>query len=75
MAEADGVELTEDDLELIAGGKYTYEEWYAMTVEERKAAQRNSIQNAYSALVAISSRIMAWKSSRVAFLAISADTS
>jgi len=42
LADAEGVELSEEELELIAGGAYTYEEWYAMTVEERKAAQKRS---------------------------------
>lgn len=35
-------EINEDDLEFVAGGAYTYEEWKAMTQEERKAAQARS---------------------------------
>lgn len=38
----EGVELSEEILEAIAGGAYTEEEWLAMTVEERQAAQKRS---------------------------------
>ena len=37
------VEINEDELDLVAGGAYTREEWDAMTSEERKAAQLRSI--------------------------------
>ena len=42
-ADENGVELTEDMLDAIAGGRYSYEEWKAMTKEEREAAQLASI--------------------------------
>lgn len=45
IAAEDGVELTEEMLEAIAGGKYTYEEWKAMTDEERIAAFAESTAN------------------------------
>lgn len=35
-------EINEEELDLVAGGVYTEEEWWAMTVEERQAAQRQS---------------------------------
>lgn len=35
-------EISEEELEFVAGGKYTEEEWNAMTKEEREAAQRAS---------------------------------
>lgn len=40
---ANGQELPEEILDAVAGGAYTDEEWFAMTEEERKAAQRRSI--------------------------------
>lgn len=43
LAEEEGIELTDEMLEAIAGGAYTKEEWDAMTVEEQTAAQRRSI--------------------------------
>lgn len=43
VANENGVELTEDMLDAIAGGRYTYEEWKAMTDDERAAAQLASI--------------------------------
>lgn len=43
LAEENGVELTEDMLDMVAGGAYTKDEWDAMTPEERKAAQDRSI--------------------------------
>lgn len=43
IAAEDGVELTEEMLEAIAGGRYTYEEWKAMSTEERQAAQLDSV--------------------------------
>ena len=36
-------EIDEEELDLVAGGAYTDEEWAAMTTEERKAAQIRSI--------------------------------
>lgn len=42
-ASENGIELTEDMLDAIAGGRYSYEEWKAMTTEERQAAQLASI--------------------------------
>ena len=40
---ANGQELPEEILEAVAGGAYTEEEWYAMSEEERKAAQQRSL--------------------------------
>ncbi len=42
-ANENGIELTEEMLDAIAGGRYSYEEWKAMTTEERQAAQLASI--------------------------------
>lgn len=42
-AEENGIELTEEMLDAIAGGRYSYEEWKNMTKEEREAAQLASI--------------------------------
>lgn len=42
-----GVELTEDMLDGVAGGVYSKEEWEAMTVEERQAAQIMSVLARY----------------------------
>ena len=39
----EGVELNDDVLDAVAGGAYTEEEWFAMSEEERKAAQQRSI--------------------------------
>jgi hypothetical protein len=39
----EGVELNEEVLDAVAGGAYTEEEWYAMSTEERQAAQMRSI--------------------------------
>ena len=39
----EGVELSDEILEAVAGGAYTEEEWYAMTVEERQEAQQRSL--------------------------------
>ncbi len=36
-------EITEDELDMVAGGAYTNEEWNKMTEEERKAAQQRSL--------------------------------
>lgn len=36
-------EINEDELDLVAGGAYTEEEWNNMTVEERQAAQQRSL--------------------------------
>ena len=41
--EGNGVELTDDMLDYVAGGVYTREEWYAMTKDERRAAQQRSL--------------------------------
>ena len=35
-------EINDDELDLVAGGAYTVEEWNAMTLEEKQAAQRRS---------------------------------
>ena len=43
VAEENGIELTEEMLDAVAGGRYTYEEWDAMTDDERIAAQMASI--------------------------------
>ncbi len=43
VATENGVELTDDILDEIAGGAYTQEEWLSMTVEERQEAQRRSL--------------------------------
>ena len=45
VAEEQGIELTEDMLEQIAGGVIPPEEWEKMTPEERKAAQIESMIN------------------------------
>lgn len=45
-----GIELTEDMLDGVAGGAYTREEWEAMTVEERQAAQIMSVLARYKGL-------------------------
>ena len=37
------VEIEEDELDLVAGGAYTQEEWNKMSAEERKAAQQRSL--------------------------------
>lgn len=39
----EGVELSDEILEAVAGGAYTEEEWAAMTTEERRAAQDRSV--------------------------------
>lgn len=39
----EGTELNDDILDAVAGGAYTEEEWAAMTVEERQAAQQRSL--------------------------------
>lgn len=36
-------EINDDELDLVAGGAYTLEQWKAMTKEERLAAQRRSL--------------------------------
>lgn len=43
IAAEEGIELTEEMLEAIAGGKYSLEEWDKMTDDERVAAQIDSI--------------------------------
>lgn len=35
-------EINDEELDLVAGGAYTQEEWNAMTTEERRAAQQRS---------------------------------
>ncbi|MBQ9673099.1 MAG: hypothetical protein IJV39_00545 [Ruminococcus sp.] len=42
LASEDGIEISEEELEAIAGGAYTYEEWTKMSKEERRAAQLRS---------------------------------
>lgn len=42
-ASENGIELTDEMVEAIAGGRYSYEEWKNMTTEERQAAQLASI--------------------------------
>ena len=42
---ANGQELPEEILDAVAGGAYTEEEWFAMSTEERQAAQQRSILN------------------------------
>ena len=42
LADEKGVELSEEDLEAIAGGMYSREEWKKMTPEERRKAQERS---------------------------------
>lgn len=42
---SEGVEeLDEEELDLVAGGAYTQEQWNSMTTAERQAAQRRSLQ-------------------------------
>ena len=41
-AAANGVELTDDMLDAISGGRYTYEEWKAMTTLDRLNAMNRS---------------------------------
>ena len=36
-------EINDEELDLVAGGAYTEEEWAAMSVEERQAAQQRSL--------------------------------
>lgn len=36
-------EIMDDELDLVAGGAYTEEEWAAMSTEERRAAQDRSL--------------------------------
>lgn len=43
VADENGIELTEEMLDAIAGGRYTYEEWKNMTDDERIAAQLASV--------------------------------
>lgn len=42
-AAEEGIDLSEDVLEAIAGGKYSDEEWSKMTEDERIAAQDRSV--------------------------------
>lgn len=37
-------EINEEELDLVAGGAYTQEEWNSMSTEERQAAQQRSIR-------------------------------
>ena len=39
----EGVELSDEILEAVAGGAYTVEEWNTMSTEDREAAQQRSI--------------------------------
>ena len=43
LAAEKGVELPDELIDSVAGGAYTAEEWAAMSVEERQAAQRRSL--------------------------------
>ncbi|MBR2732339.1 MAG: hypothetical protein IKD72_10200 [Clostridia bacterium] len=43
VAADNGIELTEEFLDAIAGGRYSLEEWDKMTDEERQAAQLRSM--------------------------------
>jgi len=45
MAEENGIELTDEMLDSVAGGAYDKETWDSMTPEERQAAQTDSIMN------------------------------
>ena len=38
------VEIEDEELDLVAGGAYTKEEWNSMSTEERQAAQQRSIR-------------------------------
>lgn len=38
-------ELNDEDLDYVAGGKYSYDEWKAMSTEERRQAQLDSLNN------------------------------
>ena len=42
MKNNEGFEIDDFQLELVAGGVYTYEEWKAMTTEERMEATNRS---------------------------------
>ena len=37
-------EIKDDELDLVAGGAYTTEQWNSMTTAERQAAQQRSIR-------------------------------
>lgn len=39
----EGREIPDEILDAVAGGAYTYEEWFAMTEQERKELQLQSI--------------------------------
>ena len=43
LAAENGVELTDEMLDAVAGGAYSTEEWNSMNSEERKAAQQRSL--------------------------------
>ena len=36
-------EINDEELDLVAGGAYTQEQWNAMSTEERQAAQQRSL--------------------------------
>ena len=36
-------EIKDDELDMVAGGAYSVEEWNAMSTEERQAAQQRSL--------------------------------
>lgn len=38
------MEIDEEELDLVAGGAYTQEEWDSMSTAERQAAQQRSIR-------------------------------
>ena len=43
LAADKGVELPDELIDAVAGGAYTEEEWFAMSPEERQAAQHRSL--------------------------------
>lgn len=43
MAASEGIELSDDDLADVAGGKIDPAVWATMSIEERRAAQRDSL--------------------------------
>ena len=44
LADEQGVELSEDMLETIAGGYYSVEEWLKMSAAEREKAKNDSLE-------------------------------
>lgn len=43
LAAEKGVELPDEIIDAVAGGAYTEEEWFAMSGDERRAAQQRSL--------------------------------